>query len=95
MIEIPNPNPINNKNNVNLNTYIFLIEVIKMEEFIENKESNKMKMTTRTTRNNSDKMGSVLDNSNSHRCIEKQSTDIVCYTQTKNSVMNLCNKVAT
>ena len=55
MIEIPNPNPINNKNNVNLNTYIFLIEVIKMEEFIENKESNKMKITTRTTRNNSDK----------------------------------------
>ena len=53
MIEIPNPN--NNKNNVNLNTYIFLIEVIKKEEFIEDKESNKMKMTTRTTRNNSDK----------------------------------------
>ena len=53
MIEIPNPN--NNKNNVNLNTYIFLIEVIKKEEFIEDKESNKMKMTTRLTRNNSDK----------------------------------------
>ena len=36
-------------------TYIILIEVIKKEEFIEDKESNKMKMTTRTTRNNSDK----------------------------------------
>lgn len=52
MIEIPNPN--NKKNNVNLNLYTFLIEVIKMEEFIEDKESNKMKMTTRLTRNNSD-----------------------------------------